>query len=164
MKFGDFRLEIPGSTDILFFKDISFETESPRLKLIGNTPQIWGRTSSYDMPQSGKMTIKFYTSDDLEWIRDWFNYVYFSCNRRNLPFYEMSNVAKAFFKRKIKLYNKNSLFVFYDTVPCEMQYDNGLISSSIGEITYDNEYIKPWGVPTYVEITLNYNWCERTFI
>lgn len=167
MKCGNLKIEIPGATDVLFFKDVSFETEGNGWHLAGRLPQMWGHThvGNPEIPTSGKMIIKFYTSDDLEWIREWFNYVYYSYSGKGiLQFHEMSNVSKAFLKRKIKLYNENMVFVFYEAIPCEIQYDEGIFHPIVGEVKYDTDYEKPFGIPTYVEITLMYSWYEKTFI
>ena len=99
MKCKDCKIEIPGCTDILFFADIKFKGDTdfpwkgyPIAHKIGD---------EYCIPSSGKMIIKYYSSDDLSWIKDWMEYVY------NNSCYTESNVSKLYARRRIKMYNEN---------------------------------------------------------
>lgn len=67
MKHEDYKIEIPGCTDILFFADIKFE---------GDPDFIHSKYPISGIPYSGKMIIEFYSSDDLSWINDWMEYIY----------------------------------------------------------------------------------------
>lgn len=151
MKCGDCFLEIPGCGDILFFVDISFEGIGGIISYEG-FPHY---SSSYisDIPSEGKMTIRYYASDDLSWINDWMDYTY-NINSR-MSFSALSNVSQAYARRKIKMYYKTCIFTFYDTCPCEIMYN---------DLTYSREHILPDYSNSNIKVSFYYNWVEKVFI
>lgn len=145
MKYKDCKIEIPGCTDILFFADIKFKGDTdfpwkgyPIAHKIGD---------EYCIPSSGKMIIKYYSSDDLSWIKDWMEYVY------NNSCYTESNVSKLYARRRIKMYNENYMFTFCDAYPCKIEYDDS---------DYSTENILS-GSST-ITVTFVYDWAEKLFI
>ena len=145
MKCKDCKIEIPGCTDILFFADIKFKGDTdfpwkgyPIAHKIGD---------EYCIPSSGKMIIKYYSSDDLSWIKDWMEYVY------NNSCYPESNVSKLYARRQIKMYNKNCIFTFFDAYPCNIMYDDFVFST--GSMLPGSSKIK---------VVFKYSWVEKLFI
>ena len=93
------------------------------------------------------MIIKYYSSDDLSWIKDWMEYVY------NNSCYTESNVSKLYARRRIKMYNENYMFTFCDAYPCKIEYDDS---------DYSTENILS-GSST-ITVTFVYDWAEKLFI
>ena len=148
MKFKDYKIEIPGCTDILFFAGFTIKGIPEFSYKFEGIPGGYGSSQLADhIPSSGELIIEYYSSDDLSWIKDWMEYVY------NNSCYNESNVSKLYARRRIKMYNENYMFTFCDAYPCKIEYDDS---------DYSTENILS-GSST-ITVTFVYDWAEKLFI
>ena len=112
MKFKDYKIEIPGCTDILFFAGFTIKGIPEFSYKFEGIPGGYGSSQLADhIPSSGELIIEYYSSDDLSWIIDWMEYIHRGYDY--MPVNNMSNISKRYARRQIKMYNKNCIFTFF---------------------------------------------------
>lgn len=152
MKYKDYRIEIPGCTDILFFAGFAIKGIPEFSLKFRGIPGGYGSSQLADhIPSSGELIIEYYSSDDLSWIIDWMEYIHRGYDYT--PVNSMSNISKRYARRQIKMYNKNCIFTFFDAYPCKIEYDDS---------DYSTENILS-GSST-ITVTFVYDWAEKLFI
>ena len=152
MKFKDYKIEIPGCTDILFFAGFTIKGIPEFSFKFRGIPGGYGSSQLADhIPSSGELIIDYYSSDDLSWIIDWMEYIHRGYNY--MPDNSVSNISKRYARRQIKMYNKNCIFTFFDAYPCKIEYDDS--DYSIENILSGSSKIK---------VVFKYSWVEKRFI
>ena len=165
MRCKDIKIEIPGSTDILFFAGIKFETNESMLTSVGfgSTPQITSNILPYgkDIPPYGKMEIEYYAYDDLTWINDWMNCAY---TYGIISSGDVSHISRALTYREVKLYYKNCIYTLYDVVPCEVIYDDFARSAEKFLTSADEGLSVLPKEKDFIKVVFHYNWVRQDFI
>lgn len=152
MKFKDYKIEIPGCTDILFFAGFTIKGIPEFSYKFKGIPGGYGSSQLADhIPSSGELIIEYYSSDDLSWIIDWMEYIHRGYDY--MPVNSVSNISKRYARRQIKMYNKNCIFTFFDVYPCNIMYDDFVFST--GNMLPGSSKIK---------VVFNYSWVEKFFI